>query len=165
MCQNLTNMKPIYIKLCNLNQIREDFILDFYRALSGKSKALLPKDIWRAEASLFNLTEAGQALITKVHHMIYEADLATMLRMLYSFRFGVKRLKSFPGGVGTYPDQLYEYTDKDGNEKYSHKGNLPKAHFRWNNGGRYILSDLELQRIETFLGAIFPPDIKYNAKK
>jgi len=156
-------MKPIYIKLCNLNQIREDFILDFYRALSGKPKALLPKDIWRAEVSLFNLTEAGHALLIKVVHMMGENDMATVLRMLYSFRFGVKRIRMHFDSWDH--EKQYDYTDKNGNEKLSHKGNLPKAHFRWNNGGRYILSDLELQRIETFLGAIFPPDIKYNAKK
>jgi len=156
-------MKPIYLHLCNLTKIREQFILDFYRALSGKSKATLPKDIWGAEKSLFELTEAGHALLLKVHSMVYGGDLATVLRMLYSFRFGVKRIKSNPYGKNT--DSMYEWTDKDGNEKLSHKRNLPKAHFRWNYGKRYTLSVLELERIETFLGAIFPPDINYNCKK
>lgn len=155
-------MKPVYLHLCKLNKIREDFLNDFYKALRGSKRVSLP-DIYEVKPEDLKLSAEETALLYKVHSMVYGGDLATVLRMLYSFRFGAKRIKSNP--YGSYTDSMYEYTDKDGNEKLSHKGNLPRAHFRWNFGKRYTLNADTLQKIETFLGAIFPPDINYTTRK
>lgn len=50
------------------------------------------------------------------------------------------------------PEDNYEWTNKDGNEKYSTK-NLPKAHFRW-DWGRYTLSKESVDKITEFVDAI-----------
>lgn len=46
----------------------------------------------------------------------------------------------------------YEWTNKDGNEKYSTK-NLPKAHFRW-DWRRYTLSKESVDKITEFVDTI-----------
>lgn len=45
-----------------------------------------------------------------------------------------------------------EWTNKDGNEKYSTK-NLPKAHFRW-DWRRYTLSKESVDKITEFVDTI-----------
>lgn len=67
--------------------------------------------------------------------------------MLYSFRNGPKS-----GIKVADPEDNYEWTNKDGNEKYSTK-NLPKAHFRW-DWGRYTLSKESVDKITEFVDAI-----------
>ena len=75
------------------------------------------------------------------------SDFESVIRMLYSFRNGPKS-----GIKVADPEDNYEWTNKDGNEKYSTK-NLPKAHFRW-DWGRYTLSKESVDKITEFVDAI-----------
>lgn len=50
------------------------------------------------------------------------------------------------------PEDNYEWTNKDGNEKYSTK-NIPKAHFRW-DWRRYTLSKKSVDKITEFVDTI-----------
>lgn len=50
------------------------------------------------------------------------------------------------------PEDNYEWTNKDGNEKYSTK-NLPKAHFGW-DWRRYTLSKESVDKITEFVDTI-----------
>jgi len=104
-------------------------------------------------AEVLNLTETQYSLIKKVENMLDKGNgLADVLIMLNSFSRGTKRLRSNIRGDEDYHD----WTDKDGNEKLSHKGNLPKAHFRWNYGERYTLTDEELNKIQRFINPYLP---------
>lgn len=86
--------------------------------------------------------------LDKVRHMIFNrGDFLAVIQMLASFKCGPKRLKSNYKGT----DDYYEWTDKGGNSKLSHKGNLPKAHFRWNYGGRYLLTEDDVNKIYEFV--------------
>jgi len=93
--------------------------------------------------------QADRALINKVYHMLFDigSDFESVIRMLYSFRNGPKS-----GIKVADPEDNYEWTNKDGNEKYSTK-NLPKAHFRW-DWGRYTLSKESVDKITEFVDAI-----------
>jgi len=104
----------------------------------------------------FNLTQQQIALIGKVHNMLDKGNgLKDVIIMINSFSRGTKRLKTNP--YNTNEGDLYEWTNKDGNEKYSHKGNIPNAHFRWDYGQRYTLSEEDLRKISLFI----KPLLKY----
>ena len=75
------------------------------------------------------------------------SDFESVIRMLYSFRNGPKS-----GITVADPEDNYEWTNKDGNEKYSTK-NLPKAHFRW-DWRRYTLSKESVDKITEFVDTI-----------
>jgi len=105
---------------------------------------------------VLNITEIQYFLLDKVENMLYKANgLTDVLYMLNSFSRGTKRLKTNP--YNSDEGLLYEWTNKNGNEKYSHKGNLPRAHFRWNYGERYTLSEEDLRKLALFI----KPLIKY----
>lgn len=93
--------------------------------------------------------QADRALINKVYHMLFDigSDFESVIRMLYSFRNGPKS-----GIKVADPEDNYEWTNKDGNEKYSTK-NLPKAHFRW-DWRRYTLSKESVDKITEFVDTI-----------
>lgn len=76
-----------------------------------------------------------------------ESGFESVIRMLYSFRNGPKS-----GIKVADSEDNYEWTNKDGNEKYSTK-NLPKAHFRW-DWRRYTLSKESVDKITEFVDAI-----------
>ena len=65
-----------------------------------------------------DLEQADRALINKVYHMLFDigSDFESVIRMLYSFRNGPKS-----GIKVADPEDNYEWTNKDGNEKYSTK--------------------------------------------
>lgn len=96
-----------------------------------------------------DLGQADRALINKVYHMLFDigSDFESVIRMLYSFRNGPKS-----GIKVADPEDNYEWTNKDGNEKYSTK-NLPKAHFRW-DWRRYTLSKESVDKITEFVDTI-----------
>lgn len=96
-----------------------------------------------------DLEQADRALINKVYHMLFDigSDFESVIRMLYSFRNGPKS-----GIKVADPEDNYEWTNKDGNEKYSTK-NLPKAHFRW-DWRRYTLSKESVDKITEFVDTI-----------
>lgn len=105
---------------------------------------------------LLKVSYTQYSLIDKIDSMLDKGNsLGDVLIMLNSFLRpkglngvrGTKRLRSNVRGT----DDYHEWTEKDGNEKLSHKGNLPKAHFRWNYGERYILTDEELNKIQKFI--------------
>lgn len=79
-----------------------------------------------------------------VIHSDIGSDFESVIRMLYSFRNGPKS-----GIKVADPEDNYEWTNKDGNEKYSTK-NLPKAHFRW-DWRRYTLSKESVDKITEFV--------------
>lgn len=96
-----------------------------------------------------DLEQADRALINKVYHMLFDigSDFESVIRMLYSFRNGPKS-----GIKVADPEDNYEWTNKDGNEKYSTK-NIPKAHFRW-DWRRYTLSKKSVDKITEFVDTI-----------
>lgn len=97
---------------------------------------------------VLNLTETQYALIDKVEHILfYRSGLKDVIIMLNSFSRGTKRLRS----NHDKNDRGYEWTYKDGNEKRSHSGNLTKAHFRWNFGERYTLTETDLKLVSEFI--------------
>lgn len=103
----------------------------------------------RIELFSEDLEQADRALINKVYHMLFDigSDFESVIRMLYSFRNGPKS-----GIKVADPEDNYEWTNKDGNEKYSTK-NLPKAHFRW-DWRRYTLSKESVDKITEFVDTI-----------
>ena len=142
-----------YIALMYPNKVKEEFI----NLLIGKLGNVNPEQVAfrrRFEGNLYenmkhptiNLNETQQALVGKVEHMLfYKSGLLDVIMMLNSFSKGVKAVG---GNKDSYThDKQYQWTDKDGNEKLSHAGNLPKAHFRWDFGKRYVLDTKDLQSI------------------
>lgn len=128
-------MKAEYLAVVNADKVKADFVNDLEKILSP-------------------LSVAGRALVSKVEHMINHkgAGLKDAVIMLKSFQRGTKRrLRATAGSNHT---DLYEYTVKDGNEKYSHKGNLERAHFRWNDDQRYKLTNEEIQNISKLVGVL-----------
>ena len=90
----------------------------------------------------------GDVLISTLGNpFIYNGIINSVIRMLYSFRNGPKS-----GIKVADPEDNYEWTNKDGNEKYSTK-NLPKAHFRW-DWRRYTLSKESVDKITEFVDTI-----------
>ena len=104
-----------------------------------------------------DLEQADRALINKVYHMLFDigSDFESVIRMLYSFRNGPKS-----GIKVANPEDNYEWTNKDGNEKYSTK-NLPKAHFRW-DWRRYTLSKESVDKITEFVDTILESSRNYE---
>lgn len=102
---------------------------------------------------ILGVSEVEYYLIDKVDAMVDKFDFYNTVNFLNALPRGVKRLKSNPYGERNHENQ-YEYTNKDGNEKLSHKGNFPKAHFRWNFGERYILDQESIDKIIKFLKQI-----------
>lgn len=130
-------MKIEYIQNVNAVQSLSDLIMELRIACFGKH--LKSED----------LEQADRALINKVYHMLFDigSDFESVIRMLYSFRNGPKS-----GIKVADPEDNYEWTNKDGNEKYSTK-NLPKAHFRW-DWRRYTLSKESVDKITEFVDTI-----------
>jgi|GEM_PF-6902269 len=149
-----------YLPLLNLNQLRQDFIKDFVLHFSPAENAY---EKWietqkpnyyvlksQEEVEILEIPFSEYALIEKVMHMVEKFDFYNTVNFLNRLPKGVKRLRSNPYGERNH-ESYYDYTEKDGNEKLSHKGNLPKAHFRWNYGERYILSAESIEKVITFL--------------
>lgn len=108
----------------------------------------------RDKLHINHLSESGEALLSKLAHMAIRYDFASMIRMLYSFRNGTKRLSN-PADYTIF--QTYECGEhKDGQEYIKHTQNCKRAHFRWNRGGRYILSDKEVEGITKLIDTYFP---------
>lgn len=96
---------------------------------------------------LLGLREEEHALISKLCHIIFNrGGFKPALEMLKSFKRGVKALGDDKNEYSH--ERRYAWTTKDGNDKLSHGKNLPKAHFRWNEGKRYILSSEQIYKIE-----------------
>lgn len=148
-----------YLPLLNLAQLRVDFIKDLvlyfspaensYEKWLETQKANYYVIKKNEQIEILEIPFAEYALIEKVYHMVNRFDFYNTVNFLNALPRGVKRLKSNPDENDH--EKQYEWTDKDGNEKLSHKGNLPKAHFRWNHGERYILSEESIQKVIRFL--------------
>ena len=152
-----------YAALMMHRQLKKQFIKDLSDLLQ-QDKAIFPKGKlcfisyselinWDVEP-LFDpkkMGEAEAALMDKIKHMllIKDNDLGSVIRMLHSFRHGVKKHLKYRD----YED-LYEYVSKDGNDKYSHGQNLKKGHFRWNFDKRYVLSGSSVRKITLFVDEI-----------
>lgn len=152
----------IYSALLVQKKLKEQFVEDLrnllhkdnkLRMTSGKLSFVKYSELknWsiRQIAKENELSEEDQALVDKVDYMllIKNTDFESVIRMLYSFRNGVK------SGIKVYDtEKNYEWTNKDGNKKLS-THNLPKAHFRW-NWQRYILSQESVKRITEFVDNI-----------
>jgi hypothetical protein len=152
----------IYSALLGQKKLKEQFVEDLRNLLHRDNKlCMIPGKLsfvkyselrtWsiRQIAKKGELSEEDQALIDKVNHMLLtlNTDFESVIRMLYSFRRGVK------AGIRVYDySKNYEWTNKDGNEKLS-THNLPKAHFRW-NWRRYTLSEESVKRITEFVDNI-----------
>lgn len=117
-----------------------------YKALCKRNK--LHKAILKEFKSyIHESTEEEEALVGKVEHMLWRYGLYEVLRMLCSFKNGPKRITSFKWIGG----QELEWVQSAHGEYQSYGKNLPKAHFRWNYGERYVLSEDCLYRLELFL--------------
>lgn len=152
----------IYTALLGQKKLKEQFVEELSDLLQRNNKLrMVPGKLsfvkyselksWsiRQIAKENELCEEDQALIDKIHHMLFEidSDFESVIRMLYSFRNGVKsKIKEYE------PENNYEWTNKDGNEKLS-TYNLSKAHFRW-NWKRHVLPDESVKRITDFVDKI-----------
>lgn len=149
-----------YTALLGQQKLKESFVKDLELVLSRKDPNIEKGKLnfirysemknWSVR-ELFgeDLEQADRALINKVYHMLFDigSDFESVIRMLYSFRNGPKS-----GIKVADPEDNYEWTNKDGNEKYSTK-NLPKAHFRW-DWRRYTLSKESVDKITEFVDTI-----------
>ena len=149
-----------YTALLGQQKLKESFVKDLELVLSRKNPNIEKGKLnfirysemknWSVR-ELFgeDLGQADRALINKVYHMLFDigSDFESVIRMLYSFRNGPKS-----GIKVADPEDNYEWTNKDGNEKYSTK-NLPKAHFRW-DWRRYTLSKESVDKITEFVDTI-----------
>jgi hypothetical protein len=149
-----------YAALLGQQKLKESFVKDLELVLSRKNPNIEKGKLnfirysemknWSVR-ELFgeDLEQADRALINKVYHMLFDigSDFESVIRMLYSFRNGPKS-----GIKVADPEDNYEWTNKDGNEKYSTK-NLPKAHFRW-DWRRYTLSKESVDKITEFVDTI-----------
>lgn len=149
-----------YTALLGQQKLKESFVKDLELVLSRKNPNIEKGKLnfirysemknWSVR-ELFgeDLEQADRALINKVYHMLFDigSDFESVIRMLYSFRNGPKS-----GIKVADPEDNYEWTNKDGNEKYSTK-NLPKAHFRW-DWRRYTLSKESVDKITEFVDTI-----------
>ena len=122
-----------YTALLGQQKLKESFVKDLELVLSRKNPNIEKGKLnfirysemknWSVR-ELFgeDLEQADRALINKVYHMLFDigSDFESVIRMLYSFRNGPKS-----GIKVADPEDNYEWTNKDGNEKYSTK-NLPK---------------------------------------
>lgn len=151
-----------YTALLGQKKLKEDFVKelslilsksDGYQIVPGKLTFVYFSELkdWsvRDMGNQGKLSEEDEALINKVTRMLFDinCDFESVIRMLYSFRNGPKS-----GIKVADPEDNYEWTNKDGNEKYSTK-NLPKAHFRW-NWRRYTLSKESVDKITEFVDII-----------
>lgn len=149
-----------YTALLGQKKLKESFVKDLELVLSRKDLGMeIGKLNFISYSKLSNwnvreligtdLRSEDQALLDKVYHMLFciNSDFESVIRMLYSFRNGPKS-----GLKVANPDDNYEWTNKDGNEKCSTK-NLPKAHFRW-NWQRYTLSKESVDKITEFVDTI-----------
>lgn len=155
----------IYKGLINPNKYKQLFIKELISVFSplenGYEKWLETQKpniyIVKAEdiANVLKITFTEYALIEKISCMLYKGGgLRDVIIMLNSFSNGPKRLRSNPYGEREH-DGYYDWTSKNGNEKFSHKGNVPNAHFRWNHGKRYTLTELDLKIIKGFIHPFF----------
>lgn len=120
------------------------------RDIENHKKQIPRWDDIRTKEQELGVTPVQYALIDKIDHMMfYRGGLKPILDMLHSFRRGVKRLNSNPSEF--VHKEMYEWTYKNGNEKLSHKGNLPLGHFRWDEGTRYVLPESDLKLIAEFI--------------
>lgn len=149
-----------YTALLGQKKLKESFVKDLELALSRESIDMKPGKLnfisysemkdWSVRGLIGeDLKPEDRALINKVSHMLFEihSDFESVIRMLYSFRNGPKS-----GLKVADPDDNYEWTNKDGNEKCSTE-NLPKAHFRW-DWKRYTLSKESVDKITEFVDII-----------
>lgn len=116
-----------YTALLGQQKLKESFVKDLELVLSRKDPNIEKGKLnfirysemknWSVR-ELFgeDLEQADRALINKVYHMIFDigSDFESVIRMLYSFRNGPKS-----GIKVADPEDNYEWTNKDGNEKYS----------------------------------------------
>lgn len=156
-----------YIGLINPSKLKQEFLFDLFLIFSPENKSVSQRN-WNyiylsnrypigydgfnnecgSFAEVLNISETQYALIDKVENMLDKGNgLKDVLIMLNSFSRGTKRLRSNIGGTEEY----HQWTAKDGNEKLSHSGNLPRGHFRWNHGERYTLTYEELNKIQGFI--------------
>ncbi len=159
-------MENTFTTILNTRKIQERFLFKLAIALTNNVSAIsiceplfTETDFHRVkrENGSCGLSEASQALLDKARTMMFHrGNFKAVVRMLYSFRYGTKRrLHSYQLGKD------HNYIDKDGNEIRSMGKNDQRAHFRWNLGTRYLLSDKELQGIESFLGGVNEKEIDY----
>lgn len=137
---------PIWTSVCGEDKSK------YVRLATEEEKKSFAERIANTE----NLKKAGiikqylseyEYLLTKDMLFDIGSDFESVIRMLYSFRNGPKS-----GIKVADPEDNYEWTNKDGNEKYSTK-NLPKAHFRW-DWRRYTLSKESVDKITEFVDTI-----------
>jgi len=95
-------------------------------------------------------SETIDLLVDKVENIcLNRGDFNGAIRMLKSFKNGTKRLPTYKYGFDCNAKGEWKY--QDGNEKFSMGENDKPAHFRWNFGNRYTLTDKEINTIEGFL--------------
>lgn len=144
-------MKKYKALLVNRSELQRSFVEDLICLLASITKEKVKGiQIYNDSLDKLNLNSTQKALVIKVYHMTDKgAGLKDIIKMLNSFSKGTKRIKS--NRWDNHHEMQYEFTEKDGNEKYSHKGNIPNAHFRWDYGQRYTLSEEDLRKISLFI--------------
>lgn len=114
-----------YTALLGQQKLKESFVKDLELVLSRKDPNMEKGKLnfirysemknWSVR-ELFgeDLEQADRVLINKVYYMLFDigSDFESVIRMLYSFRNGPKS-----GIKVADPEDNYEWTNKDGNEK------------------------------------------------
>jgi hypothetical protein len=144
-----------YRVLLNINKSKKDLLFEFTRLFSTlnifdlKEKVELITSSDKHGHEIMGVTETQFALINKVEHILfYRGGLKDVIDMLDSFKKGVKNLKTAQNNHDH--EKQYSYKEANGITKLSHNKNLKKAHFRWNDGKRYTLSNKDIRTINTF---------------
>ena len=169
-----------YVALLNQNRIKKDFIAELIEVLRKKENGE-PKlkqvgsmlytigfsDIthdWCVEELINNnsFSEAAKALIDKCVHMIDRFGFLEVIKFLYALRNGTKRIRMHKDVYQDPIQATFWKEHPDGQEYEAHEKNLSRAHFRWNYGKRYTLSDVEVQKINSFIDGIcnFTPNFR-----
>lgn len=120
------------------------------KALSSENRLLLevPEYITFKDGEVLSNEDGSFIFILNIHGKYltsFYASLAAGVGLNISDNFSACNNEADP-------EDNYEWTNKDGNEKYSTK-NFPKAHFRW-DWGRYTLSKESVDKITEFVDAI-----------
>ena len=149
--------KNDFTALLEINDLRKKFIFDLASLLGNEGR--VKHNFNSRDFDNMGLSESGLALIQKIDYKIEQTDFKSILRMLYSFKYGTKRLRSYYG-----TEKEYTWINKDGVDVCSMGTNDKQAHFRWNGGKRYLLSDKEIDLIQSLIGHVNAVDVGYNPR-
>lgn len=104
-----------------------------------------------------NFEDSEKALVEKVKWIVeIHGDVDSVFRMLKSFEKGTKRLPTDKYGLGSdRAEERSTWKQTAHGEVLSGGKNLPRGHFRWDFGERYVLTEKSLKKVSNFLETFF----------